>query len=106
MGFDVRPASRARRSKRRCCAGVSASCRMIRPTEPMAILSSRAGLDCGAQNFIGTVLLKAFSRAECRTAVRGLLYIEEIFPRFKPHKARSSPAPRAAGNRGYRGWLE
>jgi len=32
-------------------------------------------LDCGAQNFIGTVLLKAFSRAECRNAVRGLLYI-------------------------------
>src|SRR5467141_4234645 len=25
------------------------------------------------------------------TLAYGLLYIEEIFPRFKPHKARSSP---------------
>jgi len=63
-------------------------------------------LDRGAQNFIRTVLLKGFSRAKCRDAVRSLPYVEEIFPRFKPHKARSSPAPRAAGNRGYRGWLE
>src|SRR6266853_4423210 len=31
MAFGVRLASRARRSKRRCCAVVSASCRMVRP---------------------------------------------------------------------------
>src|SRR6266571_3401525 len=42
MAFGVRPASRARRSKRRCCAVVSASCRVIRTVEPTNILSSRA----------------------------------------------------------------
>src|SRR5437667_6447394 len=63
-------------------------------------------LDCGSQKFIGTVLLKASSRAECCNAVPSQLDVEETFRPFKPHKARSSPAPRAAGNRGYRGSLE
>jgi len=60
-------------------------------------------LDRGAQHLVREVLLEPLAAAEPIDPVRGELDVQEVLARLKPHRARSFPAPRAGGNRDWRG---
>ena len=54
------------------------------------------------QQFVHTVIVELLAFAEARDAIGRALDIKQVFPRFKPNRARSFPARRAGGSRGFR----
>ena len=48
------------------------------------------------------VIVELLAFAEARDAIGRALDIKQVFPRFKPNRARSFPARRAGGSRGFR----